>query len=81
MIPKIKRILYATDLSDNSAYAFRYAINEALKHDAEVIILHVFEQMGPASRTMLSKAICPLTSLAKRRSVCSGRGVLSGSER
>jgi nucleotide-binding universal stress UspA family protein len=54
MIPKIKRILYATDLSDNSAYAFRYAINEALKHDAEVIILHVFEQMGPASRTMLN---------------------------
>jgi nucleotide-binding universal stress UspA family protein len=43
MIPEIKRILYATDLSDNSAYAFRYAINSALKHDAGIIILYVFE--------------------------------------
>ena len=43
MIPEIKRILYATDLSDNSAYAFRYAMNSAIKHDAGIIILHVFE--------------------------------------
>jgi nucleotide-binding universal stress UspA family protein len=39
MIPEIKRILYATDLSDNSAYALRYDINSAIKHDAGVIIL------------------------------------------
>jgi len=37
MIPNINKILYATDLSDNSAYAFRYAINSALKHDADII--------------------------------------------
>ena len=43
MIPQIKRILYATDLSDNSAYVFRYAINSAKKHDAGIIILHVLE--------------------------------------
>ena len=43
MIPTINKILYATDLSDNSAYAFRYAINSALKHDASIIFLHVFE--------------------------------------
>jgi nucleotide-binding universal stress UspA family protein len=43
MIPTINKILYATDLSDNSAYAFRYAINSTLKHDAAMIILHVFE--------------------------------------
>jgi len=54
MIPKIQKILYATDLSPNSVYALRYAMNEALKHDAEIIILHVFEQMSPASRTMLN---------------------------
>lgn len=53
MIPKIQRILYATDLSQNSAYAFRYAINSAIKHNAEIIILHVFEHMLPASRAML----------------------------
>ncbi len=47
MIPKIKKILYTTDLSPNSAYAFRYAINSAKKHDATIIILHVVEEMAP----------------------------------
>ena len=49
MIPEIKKILYATDLSENSAHAFRYAINSALKHDAGIIILHVFE-LGSATK-------------------------------
>ena len=43
MIPEIKKILYATDLSKNSAYAFRYAMKMAEKYDAEIIILHVIE--------------------------------------
>jgi nucleotide-binding universal stress UspA family protein len=43
MIPKIKRILYATDLSRNSAYAFRYAINSANHHGADIHILHVLD--------------------------------------
>jgi nucleotide-binding universal stress UspA family protein len=50
MIPKIKRVLYATDLSENSTYAFRYAVNTAEKHDAEIIILHVIEEMPAAAR-------------------------------
>jgi nucleotide-binding universal stress UspA family protein len=41
MIPKISKILYATDLSENSAYAFRYAVNSAEKHNATIHILHV----------------------------------------
>ncbi len=53
MIPEIKRILYATDLSDNSAFAFRYAINSALKHDASVIVLHVFEPMSATNRSLI----------------------------
>ena len=43
MIPKIKKILYATDLSENSAYAFYFAIDLAQKHNASIIILHVVE--------------------------------------
>ena len=43
MIPQIKKILYATDLSKNSGYAFRYAMNLAEKYDAEIIVLHVIE--------------------------------------
>ena len=53
MIPDIKKILYATDLSDNSAYAFRYGINSALKHDAGIIILHVFELISTTNRSVL----------------------------
>jgi len=53
MIPKIRRILYATDLSPNSAYAFRYAINSAIMHDAKIVILHVFESMSPTVRAQM----------------------------
>jgi nucleotide-binding universal stress UspA family protein len=47
MIPQIKKILYATDLSKNSAYAYRYAMNLAEKYDAEIVILHVIEPIPP----------------------------------
>ncbi len=40
---KIKRILYATDLSLNSAYALRYAVAPAEIYDAELCIFHVLE--------------------------------------
>jgi nucleotide-binding universal stress UspA family protein len=54
MIPNINKILYATDLSDNSAYAFRYAINSALKRDAAIVILHVFELVSTTNRAVLN---------------------------
>jgi len=47
MIPKIKRILYATDLSENSSYAFIYAVDMAKKHGAKIIILHAIEPIPP----------------------------------
>lgn len=53
MIPTIKKILYATDLSRNSAYAFRYAMNSALKHDAKITILHVIEEMSPSAEAVV----------------------------
>jgi len=53
MLPKINKILYATDLSDNSGFAFRYAIDSALKHDAAIIILHVFELVSKVNRSAL----------------------------
>lgn len=43
MIPKIKKILYATDLSENSSYAFYYAISTARVFDAKITILHALE--------------------------------------
>ena len=43
MIPQIKKILYATDLSKNSEYAFYYAVEMAKRHDAEIVFLHAIE--------------------------------------
>ena len=54
MIPTIKKILYTTDLSDNSAYALGYAINSAEKHDADIVILNVIEPLNPATQTLLT---------------------------
>lgn len=50
MIPPIKKILYTTDLTKNSAYAFRYASKMAEKYGAEMIILHVIEPIPPMAR-------------------------------
>jgi nucleotide-binding universal stress UspA family protein len=49
----IKKILYATDLSKNSAYAFRYAVDLAKDHDAEIHLLHVIEGLSPSSEAMV----------------------------
>jgi nucleotide-binding universal stress UspA family protein len=53
MIPNIQKILYATDLSPNAVYALRYAMYSAIKHNADIIILHVFEKVDPASNAWL----------------------------
>jgi nucleotide-binding universal stress UspA family protein len=57
MIPRIKNILYTTDLSKNSAYAFRYAINSAQKHDAQIHILHVVETTSPSTERLLETVL------------------------
>jgi nucleotide-binding universal stress UspA family protein len=57
----LKKILYATDLSPNSAYAFQYAVDLAKKFEGQIIMLHVFEQ-----KTLLDEAY---DELAGRRVV------------
>ena len=46
MIPEIKTILYATDLSENSQYAFGYAVSLANRYDAKIVVLHVIEDIS-----------------------------------
>jgi len=45
MVPQIKKILFATDLSQNSFRAFLYAVDMARSHDAKIIVLHAIERM------------------------------------
>ena len=41
MVPAIKKILYATDLSESARYAARYACSLGHTHQAKVTVLHV----------------------------------------
>ncbi|MCG6533748.1 MAG: universal stress protein [Syntrophales bacterium LBB04] len=50
MIPEIKKILYATDLSQNSSsYVFSYAIDMARRHNASIVIMHAVEPVHHVS--------------------------------
>ena len=53
MIPKIQTVLYATDLSKNSAYAFRYAVNTARQHNAKIHLLHVIGALSPQEEALI----------------------------
>lgn len=54
MIPDIKKILYATDLSENARYAFGYAASIANRFGAELTILHVMEDLSPDARSRVT---------------------------
>ena len=54
MIPDIKKILYATDLSENARYAFGYAVNLANRHDAKITVLHVVEELSSFAKSMVA---------------------------
>lgn len=41
---EIRRILYATDFSENSKYALKFALSFAQKYGAKLFILHVIQQ-------------------------------------
>jgi len=43
MTLKIKKILYATDLSKNSSFAFLYATDIARRYDAKIVMLYAIE--------------------------------------
>ena len=48
MLPAIKNILYATDLSKNALFAFRYVMGLASASDAKIVILYVLPMVDSA---------------------------------
>jgi nucleotide-binding universal stress UspA family protein len=56
-IPRIKKILYATDLSQNARYAFGYAVSLANQYKAGITILHVLEELSPTALLMVGDII------------------------
>jgi nucleotide-binding universal stress UspA family protein len=57
MVPEIKKILFATDLSKNSRHAFNYAVNAAHSYGATITILHVMEEISPSANIHLKSFI------------------------
>jgi len=59
MIPDIKKILYATDLSQTARHAVRYACSIAAKYSAKVTVLHVvpdrLEELSSDAGTDISR--------------------------
>jgi len=57
MLPNIQKILYATDLSENSRLAFGYAVSLAKQYNAEMVVLHVIEPVNPNTYVQISGAM------------------------
>jgi nucleotide-binding universal stress UspA family protein len=57
MVPEIRNILYATDLSENARYAFKYASTIANRFGAAITILHVLEELSPSSLGLVSEIV------------------------
>ena len=71
MIPEIKKILYATDLSENARYAFGYAASLASRYDAKITILHVLEEPSPSTLLLVGDIVGQkrLNSLRKEKEI------------
>ena len=57
MIPKIKKILYSTDLSENARYSFGYAASLANCYGAGITILHVLEDVSAYQDSLVINVI------------------------
>ncbi len=55
MLPDINTILYASDISEGSRPAFRMAIKQALRNDAQIVFLHAIEPMPDVIEDYLPK--------------------------
>lgn len=53
MLPTVKTIVYASDITEGSRPAFRMALAEAVKHKARIIFLHAIEPMSTDTDEMV----------------------------
>ena len=57
MIPVIKNILYTTDMSETSNYAFSYAASLANRYDALITIIHVLKNPMPTTENLVTNVL------------------------
>ncbi len=61
MLPDIKTLLYATDLSPKSAQVFRYAVALAREHGARIVLLYALEPLGPTATSLVKNVVAAET--------------------
>ena len=57
MLPNYRNILYATDLTPNSQYAFKHAILLARQSQAKIHLLHVVPEVDASFRAYVSSVM------------------------
>lgn len=57
MVPEIKKILYATDLSKSARHAFGYAADMAQKYNAMITIVYVMENLNHTVEVQIREMI------------------------
>jgi nucleotide-binding universal stress UspA family protein len=78
----IKRILYATDLSENARYAMAYAVSLANTYCAQLVILHVIDETPEmVDAHVLGYIGADAWEEIKQRNVDEAREVLIGKKR
>jgi nucleotide-binding universal stress UspA family protein len=53
MLPTINTLLYASDISEGSRPAFRMAVEQAVRHQANIVFLHAVEPFNGAAIELL----------------------------
>jgi nucleotide-binding universal stress UspA family protein len=53
MVPHIQTILFATDLTENSRHAFRYASSLAARYGGRILLFHVIERLPQGVKNRL----------------------------
>jgi nucleotide-binding universal stress UspA family protein len=75
---KIKKILYATDLSDNALYAFAYAASLAGMYNASITFLNVIEENSNMESQIMSYIGEERWEDIKRKNEADIRNMLTG---
>ena len=77
---RIRKILYATDLSDTARYAFAYAVNLSQMYQAGLTILHVMEEIPRMDERISSYISEKQWEEIKQRNMDDARAVLIGKQ-
>lgn len=83
IIPKIeiKKILYTTDLSENSRYAFAYAVSLADLYGAKLILLHVLPELPKVDAKVIGYIEEAMWEEIKMKNILDAKMTLTGKKR